>query len=94
MPNGLESREPLRDPLAAKGCPGFVVEFNNYSITGDDPMSLTSLLPVSTNKNSIHSKALVLSSKHISVPDQSNRILISICGQDKHDSNYRNLSGI
>ena len=29
--------------MAAKGCPGFVVEFN-YSIIGDDPMSLTSLL--------------------------------------------------
>ena len=28
----------------AKGCPGFVVEFNRYSINVDDPMSLTSLL--------------------------------------------------
>ena len=26
------------------GCPGFVVVFNNYSISGDDSMSITSLL--------------------------------------------------
>ena len=35
---------PSKGHLAAKGCPGFVVEFNNYSINVDDPMSLTSLL--------------------------------------------------
>ena len=29
---------------SAKGYPGFVVEFNNYSISGDDRISLTSLL--------------------------------------------------
>ena len=33
-----------RGHLATKGCPAFVVEFNNYSIKVDDPMSLTSLL--------------------------------------------------
>ena len=30
--------------VPAFGCPGFVLEFNNYSINLDDPMSLTSLL--------------------------------------------------
>ena len=39
----LWSRGPARGHLAAKGCPGFVVKFNNYSITGYDPVSLTSL---------------------------------------------------
>ena len=34
----------LRDHLAAKGCPGFIVEVNIYSIIGDDPMSFNSLL--------------------------------------------------
>ena len=33
-----------RGHLAAKGCPVFVMEFINYSINLDDPMSLTSLL--------------------------------------------------
>ena len=40
----LCSREPLNDYLVAKGCPGFVVEFNDYSINVDDPMSLTLIL--------------------------------------------------
>ena len=35
---------PPKGNLAAKSCPGFVVEFNDYSINLDDPMSLTSLL--------------------------------------------------
>ena len=30
--------------MAVKGYPRFVVEFNNYSISWDDPMSLTSVL--------------------------------------------------
>ena len=34
------SREPPRVHLAAKDCLGFVVEFDNYSISGDDPISL------------------------------------------------------
>ena len=40
----LWSRGPPRGHLAAIGCSGFDVEFNNYNIFGDDPMSLTSLL--------------------------------------------------
>ena len=32
--------EPPRGHLAAKCCLGFVVEFNNYSITGHKPMLL------------------------------------------------------
>ena len=40
----LRSRRPPRGHLVATGCPEFVVEFNNYSINVDDPMSLTSLL--------------------------------------------------
>ena len=39
-----QSRGIPKHHLSAKGCPGFIVEFNNYSISGDDPMSLTSLL--------------------------------------------------
>ena len=38
------SRETPKHHLAGKGCPGFVVEFNTYNISGDDLMSLTSLL--------------------------------------------------
>ena len=38
----LLCRETPKDHLAAKGCPGLVVE-SNYSICGDDPMLLTSL---------------------------------------------------
>ena len=30
--------------MAAKGCPGIVVESNNYIINVDDPMSVTSVL--------------------------------------------------
>ena len=30
--------------MAAWGCLGFVLEFNTYNISGDDDMSLTSLL--------------------------------------------------
>ena len=49
LPNNLQvvllhSRGLPRGYLAAKGCPGLVVEFNNYSINFDGPMSLTSLL--------------------------------------------------
>ena len=36
--------KPPRGHLAAKGCPEFIVEFNNYSINVEDPMSLTSFL--------------------------------------------------
>ena len=42
--SSLLHREPAEHHLAAKGCPGFVVEFNTYNISGDDPMSLISLL--------------------------------------------------
>ena len=35
------SRGPSSGHLGANGCPGFVVEFKNYSINVDDPMSLT-----------------------------------------------------
>ena len=34
-------RRTSRGHLVAKGCLVFVVELNNYSITGDDSMSLT-----------------------------------------------------
>ena len=37
-------RGPSRGTFAAKRCSGFVVDFNNYGITGDDFMSLTPLL--------------------------------------------------
>ena len=37
-------RGPPRGHMAAKGCPGFVVDFNNCSINVDDSMSLISLL--------------------------------------------------
>ena len=30
--------------FAARDCPGYVVEFDNYSITWDDPMSANSVL--------------------------------------------------
>ena len=37
LPNcNLESKGITKDHLAAKGCPGFVVEFNIYHITGVD----------------------------------------------------------
>ena len=45
---------------AAKGCPGFVVEFDNYSINLDDPMSLTSLL---------HAAPQILSINHMYLPN-------------------------
>ena len=32
----LHNRGPLKDHLAAKGCPEFVMEFNSYSITGEE----------------------------------------------------------
>jgi len=32
----LESKGITKDHLAAKGCPGFAVEFNIYHITGVD----------------------------------------------------------
>ena len=41
--SSLLCREPAEHRLAAKGCPGFVVEFNTYNISGDDHMSLTYL---------------------------------------------------
>ena len=44
LPNNLLYRGPLRGYLAARGCPGYLEELNNYSITEDDPMLLTSLL--------------------------------------------------
>ena len=34
----------LKHHLAAKGYPGFVVVFNTYNISGDNPMSFTLLL--------------------------------------------------
>ena len=44
----LAAKRPLGEPprvyLAAKRCLGFVVKFNIYIISGDYPMSLTSLL--------------------------------------------------
>ena len=40
----LRSRGPPKDHLAAKGCPGFVVEFNTYNITLMSPMSLITLM--------------------------------------------------
>ena len=40
----LQNRGPPNGYLVAKFCPVFVVEVNNYSITEDDPMSLTLLL--------------------------------------------------
>ena len=40
----LKSKGPPKVKLAAKGCIGFVVEFNIYIVSGDYPMSLTSLL--------------------------------------------------
>ena len=39
-----EYRIPSTGYLAAKGWPIFVVDFNNYSISEDDSMSLTLLL--------------------------------------------------
>ena len=32
----LPNRSPPNDQLASKGCPGFAVEFNTYSISGDE----------------------------------------------------------
>ena len=40
-------REPVKDHLAASGrvgCLWFALEFDTYNISGDDPMSLISLL--------------------------------------------------
>ena len=42
--DSLQIREPPRFHLAAKGCPRFVVEFNNCSITREESMLLISLL--------------------------------------------------
>ena len=52
----------LRDHLAAKGCPGFVVEFNIYSIIGDDPLSSNSLLHKAPQ---LDNEAFIARSKHI-----------------------------
>ena len=40
----VRCKGPPRGHLAAKVCPGFVVEFNNYNIIEMSPMSLTTLL--------------------------------------------------
>ena len=39
----LLCKGPPIDHLASNGCPGIVVDFNNYSIIVDNPVSLTSL---------------------------------------------------
>ena len=38
-----------KNHLAAKDWPEFVVQFNTYKISGDDPMSLTSFLHENNN---------------------------------------------
>ena len=40
----LLHKRPPKDYLAAKSCPGFVVEFNIYNFYVDDSMSFTLLL--------------------------------------------------
>ena len=41
--DNVVSKGPPTDHLAAKGCPGFVVEFDNYSINYNDPIAYLTL---------------------------------------------------